>query len=58
VLREAVDRGDLAKSARPEMLAGFILNSWEGALLRAQADKSDAPLQDFLHIALDGLPKN
>jgi TetR/AcrR family transcriptional repressor of nem operon len=49
VLLEAVERGDLSSSARPEALAGFILNSWEGALLRSQADRSDIPLKDFLH---------
>jgi TetR/AcrR family transcriptional regulator, transcriptional repressor for nem operon len=49
VLREAVTKGDLAASTRPETLAGFVLNSWEGALLRSQADRSDAPLHDFVH---------
>jgi TetR/AcrR family transcriptional regulator, transcriptional repressor for nem operon len=55
VLREAVERGDLPKSTRPEALAGFLLNSWEGALLRSQADKSDAPLRDFLHYMFEEL---
>ena len=58
VLKEAVEKGDLPKSTRHEALAGFILNSWEGALLRSQADKSDAPLKDFLHYVFDGLPRN
>jgi TetR/AcrR family transcriptional repressor of nem operon len=49
VLAEAQTKGQLPRSAAPEPLAGFVLNSWEGALLRSQADKSDAPLQDFLH---------
>jgi TetR/AcrR family transcriptional repressor of nem operon len=55
VLREAVEKGDLPKSTRPEALAGFVLNSWEGALLRSQADKSDAPLKDFLHFMFEEL---
>ena len=55
VLREARERGDLAKSAKPEALAGFVLNSWEGALVRSQADKSDAALKDFLHFVFDEL---
>jgi TetR/AcrR family transcriptional regulator, transcriptional repressor for nem operon len=55
VLREAVEKGDLPKSTRPEELAGFVLNSWEGALLRSQADKSDAPLKDFLHYTFEQL---
>lgn len=57
VLREAVEKGDLPKSTRPEALAGFILNSWEGALLRSQADRSDVPLTHFLQYIFDELPK-
>jgi len=55
VLHEAVEKGELPKSAKPDSLAGFILNSWEGALLRSQADKSDAPLKDFLHFVFEEL---
>jgi TetR/AcrR family transcriptional regulator, transcriptional repressor for nem operon len=49
VLREAIAKGDLPATTRPDALAGFILNSWEGALLRSQADRSDAALHDFVH---------
>lgn len=55
VLYEAVEKGALPKSTRSEALAGFVLNSWEGALLRSQADKSDAPLKDFLHYIFEEL---
>jgi TetR/AcrR family transcriptional repressor of nem operon len=55
VVLEAVEKGDLPKSTKPEALAGFILNSWEGALLRSQADKSDDPLWDFLHYVFEEL---
>jgi TetR/AcrR family transcriptional regulator, transcriptional repressor for nem operon len=55
VLQEAVEKGDLPKSIKPEALAGFVLNSWEGALLRSQADKSDAPLKDFLRYVFEEL---
>jgi TetR/AcrR family transcriptional repressor of nem operon len=55
VLLEAVERGELPTSTRSEMLAGFVLNSWEGALLRSQADRSDDPLTDFLHYIFDEL---
>ncbi len=53
VLREAIDKGELPKSTRPDALAGFLLNCWEGALLRSQADRSDSPLKDFLHYTFD-----
>jgi TetR/AcrR family transcriptional repressor of nem operon len=49
VLGEAVEAGDLAPSTDVTALAGFILNGWEGALLRSQADQSEAPLTQFLH---------
>jgi TetR/AcrR family transcriptional repressor of nem operon len=57
VLREAVERGDLARSTQPDRLAEFLLNSYEGALVRMKADKSDRPLQNFLHFAFDVLLK-
>lgn len=57
VLREAVERGDLARSTQPDRLAEFLLNSYEGALVRMKADKSDRPLENFLHFAFDVLLK-
>lgn len=32
------------------LLAQFILNSWEGALLRMRAEQSDAPLYEFKEV--------
>ena len=55
VLREAMENGDLPQSTKPETLAGFVLNSWEGALLRSQADKSNAPLKSFLHYVFEDM---
>jgi TetR/AcrR family transcriptional repressor of nem operon len=57
VLREAVERGDLAKSTRVDALAEFLLNSYEGALVRMKAEKSDRPLENFLHFAFDVVMK-
>jgi TetR/AcrR family transcriptional regulator, transcriptional repressor for nem operon len=55
VVQEAVEQKELPADTDAESLAGFLLNSWEGALLRSQAEKSDAPLEIFLHYALDAL---
>jgi TetR/AcrR family transcriptional repressor of nem operon len=55
VLQEAIERGDLPRSTKPEALASFVLNSWEGALLRSQADRSDEPLETFLHFIFSKL---
>ncbi|NYF88135.1 TetR family transcriptional regulator C-terminal domain-containing protein [Tunturiibacter empetritectus] len=57
VLQEAIQRGDLVKSMRPDALAQFLLNSYEGALIRMKAEKSDKPLENFLHFAFDVLLK-
>jgi TetR/AcrR family transcriptional regulator, transcriptional repressor for nem operon len=55
VLEQAVTQKQLPPDTNAEALAGFLLNSWEGALLRSQADKSDAPLEAFLQYVFDGL---
>jgi TetR/AcrR family transcriptional repressor of nem operon len=57
VLLQAVAQKELAAATDPEALAGFLLNGWEGALLRSQAEESDAPLEVFMQIAFDQLLK-
>jgi TetR/AcrR family transcriptional repressor of nem operon len=58
VIRQAVAQKELTAGTDPESLAGFLLNSWEGALLRSQADKSNAPLETFMRHVFDGLLTN
>jgi TetR/AcrR family transcriptional repressor of nem operon len=55
VLREAVEKGELPNSTKPDSLAGFVLNSWEGAMLRSQSDKNDVPLKEFLRFVFEDL---
>jgi TetR/AcrR family transcriptional regulator, transcriptional repressor for nem operon len=55
VIRQAVEQKELPADTDPESLAGFLLNSWEGALLRSQAEKSNAPLETFLRYVFDGM---
>ncbi|MEO8735151.1 MAG: TetR family transcriptional regulator C-terminal domain-containing protein [Edaphobacter sp.] len=57
VLQEAIERGDLAKLNKPEELAFFLVNSYEGALLRSKADRSNKPLENFLYFAFRVLLK-
>ncbi|MBV9180896.1 MAG: TetR family transcriptional regulator C-terminal domain-containing protein [Acidobacteria bacterium] len=57
VLQEAVERGDLAKTTKPDELAAFLLNSYEGALLRSKADRSQKPLEIFISFAFNVLLK-
>jgi len=57
ILKQAIERGDLTKSTRPEELAGFLLNSYEGAMLRSKADRSNKALDTFLYFAFNVLLK-
>jgi TetR/AcrR family transcriptional repressor of nem operon len=55
VIGQAVAQKELPAGTESELLAGFVLNSWEGALLRSQAEKSNAALESFLHFVFDEL---
>jgi TetR/AcrR family transcriptional repressor of nem operon len=55
VLAQAVARKELSANTDAESLAAFLLNSWEGALLRSQAEKSNAPLETFLRYAFESM---
>ncbi len=57
LLRAAIERGDLPRTTKVDQLAGFLLNSWEGALVRSKAEKSDAPLETFMHFTFQVLLK-
>ena len=57
VIRQAVEKGDLDPSVKPKEMAAFLLNNWEGALLRSKADRSDQPLELFLHFTFKVLLK-
>ena len=57
LLRSAVDQGELPRSTKADDLASFLVNSWEGALVRSQAEKSDQPLGTFIHFAFTVLLK-
>src|ERR1700709_1391084 len=47
-IREAQDAGEVCKDADPDMVATFILNAWEGAVLRSRIEKGDRPLRQFI----------
>jgi TetR/AcrR family transcriptional repressor of nem operon len=55
VIGQAVAQKELPAGTDCELLAAFMLNSWEGALLRSQADKSNAALETFMRYVFDGL---
>ena len=57
VIQQAVAQKELPADTDSESLAGFLLNSWEGALLRSQAEENDAPLEVFMQLVFDRLLK-
>lgn len=54
-LQEAQDSGDISKDLDPAMLARFILNAWQGTLVRMKAEKSEEPFKDFNTMVFDHL---
>jgi TetR/AcrR family transcriptional regulator, transcriptional repressor for nem operon len=47
-IRSAQKTGEISKQKKPQDLAEFCLNSWEGALLQMKVTKSDAPLKNYI----------
>lgn len=47
-LQEARDKGELTTNMQNEVLASFIVNSWEGAIMRMKVTKSLEPIKFFV----------
>jgi TetR/AcrR family transcriptional repressor of nem operon len=50
-VRDAQADGSVSTKSNPADLAAFLLDAYEGALLRARVEKSGAPLDRFIEIA-------
>lgn len=57
VLREAQATGDIDPRNDPGEMARFLVNAWEGAVMRLKITKDRAPINEFLHICLKVLLK-
>lgn len=59
LIESCIEQAQAAGAIRNQMpaalLAQFLLNSWEGALLRMRAEKSDAPLNQFIEVVFGSL---
>jgi len=53
VVAEAQQAGDIGRDLPAATLAAFLLNAWEGAVLRSRVDKSAAPLDAFMSVAFN-----
>jgi len=56
-LEAARQAGEIDPATDPREMADFLLNSWEGALLRMKAQKDVKPLETFCRMVFDGLLK-
>jgi TetR/AcrR family transcriptional repressor of nem operon len=55
LLRQAAEKGEIASGLDPDLLAGFLLDAWEGALLRMKVERSAKPLERFEEVLFSGL---
>ncbi|GAB7022926.1 TetR/AcrR family transcriptional regulator [Salidesulfovibrio brasiliensis] len=55
VLSQAKDRGDIPVTVDPSAMADFMVNSWQGALVRMKVEKSSRPLELFDTFVFDTL---
>lgn len=53
VLAEAHKRGELPDGLTVDDAAAFLVNGWEGALVRMKAERSAKPLRQFIEIAFN-----
>ncbi|ARN19760.1 hypothetical protein A4W93_07455 [Piscinibacter gummiphilus] len=54
---EAQAKGDIAQAGDPALLARFVLNAWQGTLVRMKVVRSEEPLKDFNTLVFDVLLK-
>jgi TetR/AcrR family transcriptional repressor of nem operon len=57
VLRAAVDEKELPSGTRTAELAAYLLNSWEGAVVRSHAEQNDKPLETFISLTFSHVLK-
>ncbi|WP_366553653.1 TetR/AcrR family transcriptional regulator [Aquibaculum sediminis] len=55
VLRQAQEQGDLPPGLVPDATAAYLIDAYEGALLRTKAEGNMAPFKRFINISLDQL---
>lgn len=52
-LAQAQQQGSIRTDKTPEEMADLLINTWQGALLRMQIEKSSAPVKQCCHDLLD-----
>ena len=54
-LREAQQAGEIRTDIEATMLASFLINAWQGAVLRAKVERDSASFHDFTTIVFSKL---
>lgn len=49
-IAQAQQSGEISSQLPAEMLAGFLLNAWQGVLVRARVERSPQALEDFIEL--------
>ncbi|HEX4139999.1 MAG TPA: TetR family transcriptional regulator C-terminal domain-containing protein, partial [Candidatus Methylacidiphilales bacterium] len=57
LLRQAQAAGEISRRHKPDQLARYLVNAWEGAHVRVKSSKSRIPLDDFFKITFDQILK-
>ncbi len=52
-IRQAREQGEIQNEESPEMLADFLMNGWQGALMRIKVSGCSEPLKVFTTIVFD-----
>jgi TetR/AcrR family transcriptional repressor of nem operon len=52
VIADGQRAGDIGTALPPGELAAFIVDAWQGAVLRSKTEQNAAPLERFIHIVL------
>ena len=54
-IRQAQREGDIRADCDARVLAAFLINAWEGAVLRAKVDKNAVPFEEFNEVVFGKL---
>ncbi len=54
-IAEAQAAGTVANRADPHALGRFVLNAWQGTLLRAKTQRGEEPFRDFVAVVFGGI---
>ena len=57
VLQEAKERKEIDAHHNPASLARFLVNAWEGAVLRSKVVRNAAPFEDFFAVTFNSILK-